>query len=46
MKQLLKTIKTGKLAEGTVGATDINKVFGTLNDAYEQVMQDYDNLPF
>lgn len=45
-KQLLKTIKTGKLAEGTVGATDINKVFGTLNDAYEQVMQDYDNLPF
>ena len=45
-KQLLRTIKTGQLADGIVGATDINKVFGTLDDAYEQVMQDYDNLPF
>ena len=44
-KQLLKTIKTGKLAEGTVGATDINKVFGSLEDAYDE--EDYgDSLPF
>jgi len=43
-KQLLKTIKTGTLADGTVGSMDIDDLRRSLEDAYDE--QYDDNIPF
>ncbi len=46
-KQLLRTIKTGQLADGIVGATDLNDIRRSLEDAYDDVEEQYDdNIPF